>query len=172
MQREEALRVAGVATRADIRLLGHERQLGASLMSLLPDDVDVAVGSPIEDRPGVWAVAGGSLYEVVAGTYVAAPATDRATEITCSRRTLDPAKATVSVRERVGPRVGGGIVRERRWEFRLAADEEPIVLESEQTMRGGFEAERAVPPAEQLARALARALGFGVPEEDVGQGEY
>lgn len=172
MQRDEALRVAGLATRADMRLLRHERQLGASLISLLPDGVDVAAGSPIEDRPGVWAIAGSSLYEVEIGEYVVPPANDPATEITCSRRVLDPTQALVTVRERVGARPGSAIVRERRWEFTLAVGEEPVVIETEQTMRGGFEADRAMSPSEQLARALARALGFAVPEEDIGRQEY
>jgi hypothetical protein len=172
VQREEAVRVADVATRADTRLLAHERQLGVSLMSLLPDNVDVAVGSPIEDRPGVWAVAGNSLYEVVAGTHVAPPSNDRSTEITCRRRELDPSQATVSVRERVYARTGAGIVRERRWKITLTPDDEPILVDGEQTMRGGFEADQAVPPSEQLARGLARALGFAIPHDDVGQREY
>jgi hypothetical protein len=63
-------------------------------------------------------------------------------------------------------------VRQRRWEFILGTGEEVIVVETEQTMRGGFPDERLPSAEEELARALARALGFGIPSEDAGQPEY
>jgi hypothetical protein len=171
MQRETATLIAGSATQSDMRLLRHERQLATTLMSLLPDDA-TAAGTPIEDPPGVWAIAGNSLYLIEIGEYVVPPVNDSATEITCRRRAIDPATARVSVRERVGSRQGGGIVRERRWEFVLAEAEEPIVIETEEVIRGGFAADGTVPAEEELARAFARAAGFAVPADDVGAAEY
>lgn len=155
-----------------MRLLRHEAQLAASLMSLLPDAVDAASSSPIDERPGVWILAGESLYEIDVGHYVVPPANDPATEITCRRRALDSSQAAVSVRERIAAHRGGGIVRSRRWEFVVAPSDDAVVIESEQTMRGGFESDRAASLEEQFARALARALGFAIPDEDVGQQAY
>ncbi len=63
-------------------------------------------------------------------------------------------------------------MRQRRWEFVLTAGEEPFIVETEQTMRGGFPDERVPSPQEELARELARALGFAIPAEDASQSEY
>jgi hypothetical protein len=172
MQRDNALRIASTATQADTRLMRHEHQLAASLMSLLPDDIVTAAPSPRDDSLGVWAIAGNSLYEVDIGEYFVPPANDPATEITCRTRTIDPMEARVTVSERVGQPPGGAIIRNRRWEFVLAAGEDAIIIETEQAMRGGFQADQVAPADELLARALARAGGFAVPDDDVGQGEY
>lgn len=171
MEHDTAVRVSSAATRADPRLLRHERQLAVSLMSLLPDAFEAAAASAREDVPGVWVVAGDTLYEVEVGEYVAPPANDRATEITCRRRAIDPRQARVSVCERVAARPGA-IVRTRRWEFALGDADEVIVIETEQVIRGGFAEDEVAGADEELARALARAAGFAVPAEDVGQNQY
>jgi hypothetical protein len=155
---------------ADIRLLRHESQLVASLMSLI-DDVDAAVPRTPDEEMGLLAVAGDVLYDLEVGTRPAGPARDPATQITLSSRRLDPTTARVHVTESVLPVGGGALVRFRRWKFALAAEDE-IVIETEQTMRGGFEHERHPTLPETFARTLARTLGFAVPADDLGQGEY
>jgi hypothetical protein len=171
MQGQAAKRIARIATQSDMRLLRHERQLATTMMSLVPDGV-VAAGSPLEDPPGVWAVIGTSLYTVDVGEHLVPPVNDPATEITCSQRAIDPSAARVMVRERVGMRDGVGIIRTRRWHFALWDGEEPIVIETEELIRGGFAAEEGAPPEEEFARALAHAAGFAIPADDVGAAEY
>jgi hypothetical protein len=153
-----------------MRLLRHEAQLMVSLMSLV-EDVDAAIPRSPDEPPGLRAVAGDVLYDLKVGTRPAGPARDPATEITLCSRRLDPLTARVQVTESVLPVGGGALVRFRRWEFALGPEDE-IVIETEQTMRGGFEDERRPTLQEAFARTLARALSFAVPADDLGQGEY
>jgi len=171
MQREKAMRLASAVTQTDGELVPYRQQIAVALMSLLPDDVSAFAASPSSTAPGVWAISEGSLYQVLVNTYEREPGQNPPAQITCGRRPLDPGGAIVSVRERLAGR-GQATVRQRRWEFILAAGEEAIVVETEQTMRGGFPDERRPSAQEELARALARALGFGIPSEDAGQPEY
>jgi hypothetical protein len=171
MQREQAMRLAGAAAQAYSELVQFRQQMAVALMSLLPDGVSAIAVSPDAAAPGIWAVSESSFYRVLVDTYEQEETGDRLVQITCDRRALVAGEATISVRERLEWR-GQATVRQRHWEFTLAVNERAIFVETEQLMRGGFPDERGTPPEEELARALARALGFAIPSEDIGQNEY
>jgi hypothetical protein len=170
VDRQRANAVIQPVVAADIRLLRHESQLVVSMMSLI-DDVDAAVPRAPDEKMGLLAVAGDVLYDFEVSTRPAGPGRDPATQITVGSRRLDATTAHVQVTESVLQVGDGALVRFRRWEFALAPDDD-LVIETEQTMRGGFEDERRPTLHERFARTLARALGFAVPEDDLGQGEY
>jgi hypothetical protein len=123
MQREKAMQLASAVTQTYGELVPYRQQIAVALMSLLPDDVSAFAASPSSKAPGVWAISERSLYQVLVDNYEREPGQNPPAQITCARRPLDPGGSTVSVRERLEQR-GQATVRQRRWEFILAAGEE------------------------------------------------
>jgi hypothetical protein len=161
MDRENAARLAAELTRLPA-LANAYPQLTASLTSLLPE-LDAATVVKLANSDVILGLAGKTLYEV----HLDARAT---AVVRIQSRRLTAETASVRCEERVEAKPI--LTRTRKWEFALAANEEPIKLETEQLLRSEFADERLPPSSELFARALARELEWAVPEDDIGERLY
>jgi hypothetical protein len=125
---------------------------------LLPD-CDAACGHGASDAPKLLALCEGVLL-----TLTSTPATDEEPEqISVQVEPLDPSYGRVSLEQR---HTDGHIsIRRRTWTIRVNASAEPLKFETKQHRGAGFPDELRPSPAESLARALARRLGYHIADD-------
>jgi hypothetical protein len=125
---------------------------------------EAAAGLGTEDHPSLLAVVGDSLLSVTLG----AASDDETRSITVKREPLDRERGTVTlVESTTGPpqRLG----RRRSWIFVPAHGAEPIEIVTEQLLTGGFPDQMQPSQLERLARAVARRLGYEIPDDERSQ---
>ena len=128
---------------------------------LIPEDCIAATGYGTASQPELLILSEGGLVKVrLEGEGDQTPARPMAVELV----PLDPKGCRVRM---VQTWTGDSHVpvRRRSWEIRPASNADVFTLSTEQPFRG-FEDERRPPPAELFARALARRLGYELPDED------
>jgi hypothetical protein len=125
---------------------------------LLPD-CDVACGYGVPEAPKLLALCEGVLL-----TFALTPATDEEPEkISVEVDPLDPTYGRVSLEQ--GHTDGHISIRRRTWTIRVNRSTEPLEFETRQHRGAGFADELHPSPAESLARALARRLGYQIADD-------
>jgi hypothetical protein len=168
MDQEVARALANLWVRAHD---GGERQeaaqtcnwLSAALMGLLPETEDFAVAE-YESQLAVAGFADGSVIVVIPTGTRGLPDGEQAATATVYRHPLDASTAQIKLEETVRVRAIGGLIRDRRWEFLLASGVPAVVFNTTERVPAAPGQEH--PHDEGVARALARALCWLVPDPD------
>jgi hypothetical protein len=125
---------------------------------LLPD-CDASCGYGASDAPKLLALCEGVLL-----TLALTPATDEEPEkISVEVEPLDPTYGRVSLKQ--GHTDGHISIRHRTRTILVNGSAEPLEFETKQHRGSGFPDELQPSPAESLARALARRLGYPIADD-------
>jgi hypothetical protein len=140
--------------------------VGAFLMGVF-QEADPAAIVEIDGLPTVAVLAADTLYRVTAN---ATGAEGAGPIVRCKGLRLDPSGSEVSVEETIVDRGPGTTVRRRVWTFEFHGGD-AVTLTTNENVRGLPPPDPGDQP-EVLARAVANALGWSIPDEDASLGAF